>query len=83
MSQPRTALIGVPLAMSQNVIYALPVRYPFGIFVSPPSVTIEVADENDAGEFEATTIDAAGQIYTSAAFIRCTSDDCTLICKAL
>lgn len=82
MPQPRTGLLGVPLVMAQNVIYAAPGRNPVYMAVFPPSAVIEASDTNDASTFEPMTVNADGSCYCNSAFVRCTSvGGCTAMWK--
>lgn len=82
MPHIQTVQLGVPQLLAvEDEVWALPVKQSNG-FVVPVDAVLEVSMEHD-GTFTAITVDAAGQFFTTAPFIRNgEADDCTIIVKA-
>ena len=81
MTHQATALIGVPLTMEQDVIYATPVRGTTA-YVQPQTATLEVSMTTEDADFVGVT-PVEGQVFTTAPFIRCTdASGCIILFKA-
>ena len=74
--------LGPVLVMTQNVIYATPVRA-WGGFTDTTGATLEVSDTVDFAQAIAIAIDAEGLFSTPAPFIRCTSGNINVRLQAL
>lgn len=71
--------LGIPTALPEDEVFAMPIAYTAG-FSADPASTLEVS--MDGSTWVAITVEADGSFYTTAPFIRCHNDDGTIIVKA-